>query len=89
MLQKGFRELAAGLIAADTVSDKGTVRAAELLQPLWEHAGLRVLRQVVEEISSSSSPDRAERRMVREACCWSRIWTRCRPGRDGRRIRGR
>ncbi len=50
MLSKGFLELARRLIAADTVSDRGTRQAADLLQPLWEHAGLRVRRQVVEEI---------------------------------------
>ncbi len=50
MLSKGFLELARRLIAADTVSDRGTRQAADLLQSLWEHAGLRVRRQVVEEI---------------------------------------
>src|SRR5712664_2417175 len=50
MLSKGFLELARKLIAADTVSSQGTQRAADLLQSLWEHAGLPVRRQVVEEI---------------------------------------
>ncbi|MGZ6124275.1 MAG: M20/M25/M40 family metallo-hydrolase [Myxococcales bacterium] len=50
MLSKGFLELARGLIAADTVSAKGTRQAADLLQSLWEHTGLPVRRQVVEEI---------------------------------------
>lgn len=50
MLSKGFLELAARLIAADTVSANGTRQAADLLQPLWEHAGLRVRRQVVDEV---------------------------------------
>ena len=50
MLSKSFRELATRLIAADTVSANGTRRAADLLQSLWEHAGLKVVRQVVEEI---------------------------------------
>ena len=50
MLPKGFLDLARALVAADTVSDKGTRQAADLLQPLWEHAGLPVRRQVVEEI---------------------------------------
>src|SRR5512138_346962 len=50
MLPKGFLGLARALVAADTVSDKGTRQAADLLQPLWEHAGLPVRRQVVEEI---------------------------------------
>jgi acetylornithine deacetylase/succinyl-diaminopimelate desuccinylase-like protein len=42
--------LARRLIAADTVSANGTVAAADVLQPLWEHAGLRVRRQVSEGI---------------------------------------
>ena len=50
MLPKGFVDLARRLIAADTVSARGTRQAADLLQPLWEHAGLPVRRQVVEEI---------------------------------------
>ena len=50
MLSKGFLELARKLIAANTVSANGTERAAELLESLWEHAGLRVERQVVEGI---------------------------------------
>lgn len=50
MLSKGFLELARKLIAADSVSAKGTRRAAEVLEPLWAHAGLPVQRQAVEEI---------------------------------------
>ena len=50
MLSKGFLELARKLIAADTVSSQGTQRAADLLQSLWEHAGLTVRKQVVEEV---------------------------------------
>ncbi|MGZ6143849.1 MAG: M20/M25/M40 family metallo-hydrolase, partial [Myxococcales bacterium] len=50
MLSKGFLELARRLIAANTVSANGTLQAADLLQPLWEHAGLRVERQVVDSI---------------------------------------
>src|SRR3954470_4671558 len=50
MLSKGFLELAARLIGANTVSANGTRQAADLLQPLWEQAGLRVRRQVVDEI---------------------------------------
>src|SRR5437773_11450225 len=50
MLPKGFLQLAAQLIGADTVSAHGTVRAADLLQPLWEQAGLQVRRQVVDGI---------------------------------------
>ncbi len=50
MLSKGFLELARKLIAADSVSAKGTRRAAEVLEPLWAHAGLPVHRQAVEEI---------------------------------------
>src|SRR5712664_3551352 len=50
MLSKGFLELARKLIAADTVSSQGTQRAADLLQSLWEHAGLPVRRQVVEQV---------------------------------------
>src|ERR1700687_5044655 len=49
MPSKGFLELARKLIAADTVSTRGTRQAADLLQSLWEHAGLAVRRQVVEE----------------------------------------
>ncbi|HEY6912150.1 MAG TPA: M20/M25/M40 family metallo-hydrolase [Myxococcales bacterium] len=50
MLSAGFLELAKKLIAANTVSAKGTREAADLLASLWEHAGLRVRRQVVDEI---------------------------------------
>ena len=50
MLSKGFLELARGLIAANTVSARGTQQAADLLQSLWEHAGLRVRRQAVEGV---------------------------------------
>ena len=50
MLPKGFLDTARHLIAANTVSANGTLRAADLLQPLWEQAGLRVHRQVVDEI---------------------------------------
>ena len=48
MLSKGFLELASRLIAANTVSSNGTKQAADLLQSLWEHAGLKVARQVVD-----------------------------------------
>src|SRR5260221_2151000 len=50
MLSPGFLSLARRLIAADTVSANGTLAAAEVLQPLWEHAGLPVRRQVSEGI---------------------------------------
>ncbi|MFN2546630.1 MAG: M20/M25/M40 family metallo-hydrolase [Myxococcales bacterium] len=50
MLSKGFLELAKRLIAANTVSANGTKQAADLLHSLWEHAGLRVARQVVDGI---------------------------------------
>src|SRR3954467_12229472 len=50
MLSTGFFELAKRLIATNTVSAEGTRGAADLLASLWEHAGLRVRRQVVEEI---------------------------------------
>src|SRR2546428_7031645 len=50
MLPKGFLELARTLIGANTVSSQGTRRAADLLQSLWEHTGLPVRRQVVEEV---------------------------------------
>src|SRR3982751_283367 len=50
MLSKGFLDLARSLIAADTVSARGTRQAADLLQSLWEHAGLAVHRQVVEDV---------------------------------------
>jgi acetylornithine deacetylase/succinyl-diaminopimelate desuccinylase-like protein len=50
MLSTGFMHLARKLIAADTVSANGTRGAADLLQGLWEHAGLPVQRQVIDEI---------------------------------------
>src|SRR2546421_9898674 len=50
MLRKGFLELARTLIGVNTVSSQGTRQAADLLQALWEHAGLPVRRQVVEEV---------------------------------------
>ena len=50
MLSTGFLELARRLIAANTVSAQGTREAADLLASLWEHAGLRVRRQVVDQI---------------------------------------
>ena len=50
MLSPGFLSLARELIAANTVSATGTRQAADLLQPLWEHAGLRVRRQVADEV---------------------------------------
>jgi acetylornithine deacetylase/succinyl-diaminopimelate desuccinylase-like protein len=50
MLSTGFMHLARKMIAADTVSANGTRGAAELLQGLWEHAGLEVQRQTVDEI---------------------------------------
>jgi acetylornithine deacetylase/succinyl-diaminopimelate desuccinylase-like protein len=50
MLSTGFLQLAKQLIRADTVSAHGTRQAADLLASLWEHAGLAVRRQVVEEI---------------------------------------
>src|SRR5437667_4915949 len=50
MLSKGFLELSRKLVAANTVSSEGTRQAADLLQTLWEHAGLAVRRQVVDEV---------------------------------------
>jgi acetylornithine deacetylase/succinyl-diaminopimelate desuccinylase-like protein len=50
MLSTGFMQLARKLIAANTVSANGTAGAADLLQGLWEHAGLPVQRQVAEGI---------------------------------------
>ena len=50
MLSPGFLSLARRMIAADTVSANGTLAAVEVLQPLWEHAGLHVRRQVSEGI---------------------------------------
>ena len=50
MLSKGFLEQARALIAADTVSSRGTQRAADHLQSAWEHAGLGVKRQAVEGV---------------------------------------
>ncbi|HET7789026.1 MAG TPA: M20/M25/M40 family metallo-hydrolase [Myxococcales bacterium] len=50
MLSPGFLELAKRLIAARTVSAQGTREAADLLASLWEHAGLRVRRQVADQI---------------------------------------
>ena len=49
-LTPAFLQLARQMIAADTVSANGTLAAAAVLQPLWEHAGLEVRRQVVDEI---------------------------------------
>src|SRR5438094_979719 len=50
MLSKGFLELARKLVAANTVSSEGTRQAADLLQTLWERAGLAVRRQVVDGV---------------------------------------
>src|SRR3954469_10651142 len=50
MLSKGFLELARNLIATNTVSACGTRQAADLLQTLWEHAGLSVRRQEVDGV---------------------------------------
>src|SRR4051812_11345232 len=50
MLSTGFMQLARAMIAADTVSKNGTRGAADVLQGLWEHAGLEVRRQVVDDI---------------------------------------
>ena len=50
MLSKGFLELARKLVGANTVSSEGTRQAADLLQTLWEHAGLAVRRQVVDGV---------------------------------------
>ena len=50
MLSTGFLQLAKKLIAADTVSANGTRAAADVLQGLYEHAGLPTLRQVVDGI---------------------------------------
>ena len=49
-LTPAFLQLARQMIAADTVSAHGTLGAAAVLQPLWEHAGLEVRRQVVDGI---------------------------------------
>ena len=48
-LSTGFLHHARRLIAADTVSKNGTRAAADLLQGLYEHAGLPTRRQVVVE----------------------------------------
>jgi len=48
-LSKGFLHHAERLIRAQTVSPQGTRAAADLLQPLYEHAGLEVRRQIVVE----------------------------------------
>jgi acetylornithine deacetylase/succinyl-diaminopimelate desuccinylase-like protein len=50
MLSTGFLQLARKLIAADTVSANGTRAAADVLQGLYEHAGLLTRRQVVDGI---------------------------------------
>jgi acetylornithine deacetylase/succinyl-diaminopimelate desuccinylase-like protein len=50
MLSTGFLHLARKLIATDTVSANGTAAAADVLQGLWEHAGLHARRQVVDGI---------------------------------------
>lgn len=49
-LTPAFLQLARKMIAANTVSQNGTLGAAAVLQPLWEHAGLEVRRQVVDQI---------------------------------------
>ena len=49
-LSPGFLELARKLVAANTVSANGTKAAADILQPLFEHVGLNVRRQVVDGI---------------------------------------
>ena len=49
-LSTGFMHHARRLIAANTVSENGTVAAADLLQPLYEHAGMPTRRQVVDGV---------------------------------------
>src|SRR5712692_8971545 len=49
-LSPGFLQLARKLISADSVSANGTRAAADVLQPLWEDAGLQVRRQIVDQI---------------------------------------
>ena len=49
-LSTGFMHHARRLIAANTVSANGTVGAADLLQPLYEHASLPTRRQVVDGV---------------------------------------
>jgi acetylornithine deacetylase/succinyl-diaminopimelate desuccinylase-like protein len=49
-LSTGFMHHARRLIAANTVSATGTRAAADLLQPLYEHASLPTLRQVVDGV---------------------------------------
>src|SRR5260370_13668354 len=49
-LSPGFRELAQNLLAGNTVAANGTLAAADVLQPLWERAGLKVQRQVVDDM---------------------------------------
>src|SRR5439155_16640013 len=50
LLSTVFLELERKLVAANTVSSEGTRQAADLLQTLWEHAGLAVRRQVVDGV---------------------------------------
>lgn len=49
-LSPGFFQLARKLVAANTVSANGTKAAADILQPLFEHVGLNVRRQIVDGI---------------------------------------
>ncbi len=49
-LSTGFMHHAQRLIAANTVSANGTLAAADVLQPLYEHASLPTLRQVVDGV---------------------------------------
>ena len=49
-LSTGFMHHARRLIAANTAGNSGTLAAADLLQPLYEHASLPTLRQVVDGV---------------------------------------
>ncbi len=49
-LSTGFMHHARRLIAANTVSANGTAAAADLLQPLYEHASLPTRRQTVDGV---------------------------------------
>lgn len=55
-LPAGFLDLSRALIRADTVSANGTLAAADLLQPLYEQAGLAVRRQTV-RLSIDGAPE--------------------------------
>lgn len=53
MLDPAFLEAARRLVAADSVTEHGNLRAVELLEPLWQEAGLATVR-----LAAPDTPDR-------------------------------